>query len=101
MAHFEADGRHTFHSDPFGHAAQCAGCATRTGSTGDGPTMTEPTRASLRNADGYDSGRIHLARPSRMVGYSVLSCDGRAVETYRLIAHDIGPTCKRCKAAGR
>lgn len=56
------------------------------------------TRASLRGSDGHDSGRIHLVRPSRTPGYSVLMCDGRAVESYRLIPHDIGPTCKRCKA---
>ena len=65
----------------------------REGGAGDGPT-----RASLRNPAGHDASRIHLVRPSRMSGYSVLLCSGRAVETFRPVPHGIGPTCRKCKA---
>lgn len=62
-----------------------------------------PDRVSARNAAGHDAGRIHLAaretlRDGTTTRYHLTAC-GLTIGQYGTVAHDIGPTCKRCKAA--
>jgi hypothetical protein len=68
-------------------------------------TYTYSERRSLRNASGYDAGSIHATRPVQVQRggwreYHETAC-GRYIGQYGTVPHDIGPTCKRCKATIR
>jgi hypothetical protein len=54
-----------------------------------------PLRVSRRDVAGHDAGRIHLARP-RDDRYDT-AC-GLTIGQYGVVEHQIGPTCRMCRA---
>lgn len=76
--------------------------------------MTRADRLiSRRDLAGHDAGRIHRAHLARLgetsidpvpdgypQGVWVTSC-GITLGLYGIVLHDIGPTCRACKAAER